>query len=95
MADHVFAPVGYREKLAKGEIRKEDIPYMVRGGKWDNSDVRGARRLKWLKTDKEYAKGGYRKEQSFSIFGSGPGLDWTGSQKHDGTYSKKSMPGFS
>lgn len=77
---HTFAPFGYREKLKKGDIEKEDVPYMVRGGAWDNSDVFGARRLKWLKTDKEYAKGGYKKEQSVSIIGSGPGLDWIGTR---------------
>ena len=36
--------------------------------------------MKWLKSDKDYASGGYRKEQSVSIFGVGEGLDWTGSR---------------
>ena len=91
---HTFAPFGYREKLKKGEIKKEEVPYMVRGGSWDNSDVFGAKRLPWLKTDKEYANGGYKKEQSFSLIGSGPGLDWAGTrQKED--KPKTSFPGFS
>ena len=57
---------------------------MQRGGSWDNSDVRGAKRSKWLKSDKEYASGGYKKEQSVSIFGVGQGLDWTGSRRKTG-----------
>jgi uncharacterized protein YgiM (DUF1202 family) len=43
----------------------------------DNSDVKGAKKAKWLKSDKEYAEGGYKREQSYSIFGGKP-LDWTG-----------------
>jgi len=57
---------------------------MQRGGAWDNSDVKGAKRAKWLKSDKEYANGGYRKEQSASIFGYGNGLDWTGTRSRQG-----------
>lgn len=53
---------------------------MQRGGSWDNSDVKGAKQKKWLKSDKSYASGGFRKEQSVSIFGVGEGLDWTGSR---------------
>lgn len=53
---------------------------MQRGGAWDNSDVKGARKMKWLQSDKEYAAGGFRKEQSVSIFGKGEGLDWTGTR---------------
>lgn len=62
----------------------EDIPYMQRGGSWDQSDVKGARRLKWSKSDKDYANGGYKKEQSVSIFGVGEGLDWTGTRGRQG-----------
>ena len=57
---------------------------MQRGGAWDNSGVRGAKRGKWLKSDKEYASGGCKKEQSVSIFGVGQGLDWTGSRGKNG-----------
>ena len=58
---------------------------MQRGGKWDNTDIAGAKnKKKWLKSDKEYAAGGYRKEQSVSIFGYGGGLDWTGKKSPTG-----------
>lgn len=92
---HTFAPFGYREQLKTGQIKKKDVPYMVRGGNWDNSDIFGIRPLKWLKTDREYAKGGYKKEQSISILGSGPGFNWTGEQRDASKEYKKRMPGFS
>lgn len=90
---HTFAPFGYKEKLNKGQMKKQDVPYMVRGGSWDNSDVKTAKKLKWTKADKEYAAGGYKKEQSASIIGSGPGLDWTGTQSRVEKL-KKIVPGF-
>ena len=90
---HSFAPFGYRQQLNEGKIKKKDVPYMVRGGSWDNSDVRGARRQKWLKTDREYANGGYKKEQSASILGSGPGFNWTGEKRERN--DKWLLPGLS
>ena len=92
---HSFAPFGYREALKKGEIKKEDVPYMVRGGSWDNSDVRGAKRRRWLKTDREYANGGYKKEQSASILGSGTGFAWTGQRNEKTGDVNKIVPGLS
>lgn len=92
---HAFAPIDYRNKLKQGKIRKEDVPYMVRGGSWDNSDVVGARKHRWLKTDKDYAKGGYKKEQSVSLLGSGPGLNWSGAKRDLSKEIKRSLPGFS
>lgn len=73
-----------KEKVKAGKLKVEDIPYMQRGGSWDNSDVKGSRKKKWLQSDKEYAGGGYKKEQSVSIFGYGEGLDWTGSRARMG-----------
>ena len=64
---------------------------MQRGGKWDNSDIKGAKRSRWLSSDKEYAEGGFKKEQSVSIFGKGEGLDWTGSRGRSGP--AESIPG--
>ena len=90
---HAFAPFGYREQLKQGKLKREQVPYMVRGGHWDNSDVFGALRLKWNKTDKDYAKGGYKKEQSKSLLGSGPGINWTGERRQEDR--KRIMPGFS
>ena len=64
------------ERIKKGEIRPEDVPYMQRGGRWDNTDIKGAKNVrKWLPSDKAYADGGYKKEQSVSIFG-GANLPW-------------------
>jgi len=57
---------------------------MQRGGSWDNSDVKGAKKVRWLSSDKDYASGGFKKEQSVSIFGKGEGLDWTGTKSRRG-----------
>lgn len=78
-------------KIKRGELRREDIPYMQRGGSWDNSDVKGAQKKKWLSSDKDYASGGFKKEQSVSIFGIGGGLDWTGKNARQGP--SESVPG--
>ena len=48
---------------------------------------KGAKKKKWLKSDKTYAGGGYKKEQSVSIFGYGDGLDWTGKKSRTGPES--------
>lgn len=83
-AGHLM-PVEFAEdKVRRGELRREDIPYMQRGGSWDNSDVKGARKVRWLSSDKDYASGGFKKEQSVSIFGKGTGLDWTGKSARQG-----------
>eukprot|EP00339_Tiarina_fusa_P014658 CAMPEP_0117051716 /NCGR_PEP_ID=MMETSP0472-20121206/35727_1 /TAXON_ID=693140 ORGANISM="Tiarina fusus, Strain LIS" /NCGR_SAMPLE_ID=MMETSP0472 /ASSEMBLY_ACC=CAM_ASM_000603 /LENGTH=218 /DNA_ID=CAMNT_0004766025 /DNA_START=90 /DNA_END=746 /DNA_ORIENTATION=- len=87
-ATHLMPVFNAKEKLKTGKIRPEDIPYMQRGGKWDNTDVSGAKnKKKWSKSDKQYAAGGYKKEQSVSVFGIGQGLDWTGSQGRSGPES--------
>lgn len=52
--------------------------------------MKGAKKIRWLSSDKEYANGGYKKEQSVSIFGNGQGLDWTGSRSRSGP---ESVPG--
>mmetsp|Transcript_32920 Transcript_32920/g.49702 ORF Transcript_32920/g.49702 Transcript_32920/m.49702 type:complete len:182 (+) Transcript_32920:246-791(+) len=96
LATHEIAPFGYREALKAGKLKKEDVPYMVRGGSWDNSDVKGAKnKRQWLKTDRVYAKGGYKKQQSASLLGSGPGFDWTGKRPRDENMKNNVVPGFS
>ena len=100
---HLYAPTfenNRRQKRATTSNNKKqrpndnDIPYMMRrGGSWDNSDVRGARKLKWRPADRAYAAGGYKKEQSASILGSGPGFNWTG-EKRDNK-NKAVLPGMS
>lgn len=83
-ATHLLPVENAKERLAKGELKPEDIPYMQRGGNWDNTDLKGAKKVKWLNSDKDYATGGYKKEQSVSIFGYGKGLDWTGTRDREG-----------
>lgn len=91
-AAHLMPMFNANDKLKKGLIKKEDIPYMQRGGAWDNSDVRGAKRKRWLTSDKAYKEGGYKKEQSVSIFGFGQGLDWTGKSERKGPESVMGAP---
>jgi hypothetical protein len=83
-AGHMMPMFNSKEKLKSGEIKMEDIPYMQRGGSWDNSDVKGAKKVRWRGSDKEYAGGGFKKEQSVSVFGFGEGLDWTGARSKQG-----------
>lgn len=83
-ATHLLPVENAKARLASGELKMEDIPYMQRGGAWDNSDVKGAKKKKWLASDKEYANGGFKKSQSFSILGEGAGLDWTGKRDREG-----------
>ena len=63
------------------------------GGAWDNSDVRGAKKKRWLSSDKEYADGGLKKSQSISILGEGQGLDWTGKRNKTGPGMSNVKPG--
>ena len=79
-ATHLLPVENASARIKSGELKPEDIPYMQRGGNWDNSDIKGARKARWLSSDKDYASGGFKKEQSVSIFGKGEGLDWTGSR---------------
>jgi hypothetical protein len=83
-ADHMMPMFNSKAKLKSGEIKMQDIPYMQRGGSWDNSDVKGAKKVKWQGSDKEYSGGGYKKEQSVSVWGYGEGLDWTGNRSKQG-----------
>ena len=83
-AKHLMPVFNAKERVKRGELKVEDIPYMQRGGNWDNSDVKGAKKKNWLKSDKEYSSGGFKKEQSVSIFGKGEGLDWTGKRSRAG-----------
>jgi hypothetical protein len=32
-----------KDKLKSGSIKREDIPYMQRGGSWDNTDIKGGK----------------------------------------------------
>ena len=51
-AAHLMPMLDAKKKLAKGQIRQEDIPYMQRLGSWDGSDV--GKKKKWTEDDKKY-----------------------------------------
>ena len=62
-----------KEKLAKGKIKPQDIPYMQRGGKWDDSDVKGAKK-----------KAGNKYDQKYDANQRPIGVDWSGSNQRRG-----------
>lgn len=80
--NHLF-PVDPR-KVKAGEIPLSDVPYMQRGGAWDDSDLvkkeKGIQKKAWSPTDKAYANGGEKAQQSYNIFGGGSNLPWIGKQ---------------
>lgn len=78
-AGHLMPVFNAKDKVTKGLIRPEDVPYMQRGGNWDNSDVKTAKKKKWNETDKKYVAN-YRPS----------GLDWMGSQQRPGPTTKQS-----
>jgi len=43
---HLMPVMNAKERIKKGELKEEDIPYMQRLGSWDNSDVKGAKKKK-------------------------------------------------
>jgi hypothetical protein len=85
-AGHLMPVFNAKEKVKKGQLKQEDIPYMQRGGgaSWDNSDVKGAKKMDWNSKDKNYnanAKPG--------------AVDWTGRNERQGpkqTGNKKPPP---
>lgn len=52
-ARHLFPAMFAKERVKKGQIKEEDIPYMQRLGSWDDSDVKGAKKKEWSETDKQ------------------------------------------
>ncbi|KAL7541202.1 hypothetical protein ACHAXR_012648 [Thalassiosira sp. AJA248-18] len=51
---HLFPAMFAKERVKRGQMKEEDIPYMQRGrgASWDNSDVKGAKKKEWSETDK-------------------------------------------
>lgn len=53
-AGHLMPMFNAKDKLKKGAIKQQDIPYMQRGGNWDDSDVKGAKEKVHNEYDKKY-----------------------------------------
>eukprot|EP00543_Licmophora_paradoxa_P008078 CAMPEP_0202453128 /NCGR_PEP_ID=MMETSP1360-20130828/11166_1 /ASSEMBLY_ACC=CAM_ASM_000848 /TAXON_ID=515479 /ORGANISM="Licmophora paradoxa, Strain CCMP2313" /LENGTH=198 /DNA_ID=CAMNT_0049072129 /DNA_START=154 /DNA_END=750 /DNA_ORIENTATION=+ len=79
---HLMPVFNAKEKIKKGQLRQEDIPYMQRGGSWDDSDVKGARQKKWSSMDKSYMAN----EKP-------AGVDWTGRNQRKGPSSSAASKG--
>jgi len=83
------------KKVKSGEIALKDVPYMQRGGSWDNSDLR-AKNKGWMNTgfgmrafndgkaqkmkENKYDKKYNNMKPSTNIWGTQVGTDWTGKQ---------------
>merc|ERR1711968_243598 len=73
-ADHLFAV--NPEEVRKGNIALKDVPYMQRGGSWDNSDLNGKADIKKMTAkDKAYLNA----KPDIGIFGQA--LNWGGGAK--------------
>ena len=69
--DHLMPMMDAKKKLAKGQIKNSDIPYMQRLGSWDGSDV--GQKKKWSEKDKKY-------QQNWSP----AKFDWSGTGQRTG-----------
>jgi len=70
---HLLPVFNAKDRVKRGELKQEDIPYMQRGGNWDNSDVKGAKKVQWNSLDKRY-----NANQKPTR------VDWMGSQSQNG-----------
>lgn len=63
---HLLPVMFAKDRIKKGEIKASDVPYMQRGGNWDDSDVKGAKKKQWNAIDKkqEAMKGPAAKENA-------------------------------
>ncbi|KAL7575773.1 hypothetical protein ACA910_003103 [Epithemia clementina (nom. ined.)] len=77
-AGHLMPVFNAKELLKTGKLKQEDIPYMQRGGSWDNSDVKTAKQKEWNEYDKKY-----NANQKAS------GLDWMGNNQRSGPAAKQ------
>jgi hypothetical protein len=73
-ASHLLPVFNAKDKIKKGELKMEDIPYMQRGGAWDDSDVKGAKKKEWVSDDKAYSANAKQ----------GASGDWSGQQQRKG-----------
>ena len=77
-AGHLLPVFNAKEKVRAGKLKQEDIPYMQRGGSWDNSDVKSAKKKKWNDLDKKY-----NANQRVT------GIDWMGKSQASGPAGRK------
>ena len=85
---HLMPVFNAKEKVKKGKLKQEDIPYMQRGGGWDNSDVKGAKKKEWSANDKKY-----NANQGPAVFDwSGAGARQSPASKQKAAAAKKAPP---
>jgi len=79
-ASHLMPVLNAKERLKRGELKQEDIPYMQRLGSWDNSDI--GKKKKGNVNDEKYNKTVYQAPAKF---------DWTGRGTRSGPAQKKAV----
>jgi hypothetical protein len=91
-AGHLMPVFNAKEKLKKGEIRPDDIPYMQRLGSWDGSDI--GKTNKGNEKDKRYDANAapVRLDWGFNAPRSGPALPQKPAAQNKAP--KKNMFGF-
>eukprot|EP00631_Chrysoreinhardia_giraudii_P001508 CAMPEP_0197421626 /NCGR_PEP_ID=MMETSP1170-20131217/9894_1 /TAXON_ID=54406 /ORGANISM="Sarcinochrysis sp, Strain CCMP770" /LENGTH=231 /DNA_ID=CAMNT_0042948889 /DNA_START=51 /DNA_END=746 /DNA_ORIENTATION=+ len=107
-ATHLFAV--NPEKVKRGEIALKDVPYMQRGGSWDNSDLSGKKG--WMNTgfgmrafndgkaeikkENKYDAQYNNLKPSISFFGTDIAIDWSGKgAANDGVAARAKKNGIS
>lgn len=53
-ASHLLPVFNAKEKMKAGKLKKEEIPYMQRGGAWDDSDIGKGKKKQWTSADRKY-----------------------------------------
>jgi hypothetical protein len=57
-ASHLMPVMFAKQLVQSGKLKPEQVPYMQRGGAWDDSDVPGAKKKEWNEKDKLYNQNG-------------------------------------
>lgn len=78
-ASHLMPVFNAKKLVQEGKIKNEDVPYMQRGGSWDNSDLKTAKKVQWNDDDKMYQQNGGQKNL----------LDWSGTGSRSGPTANK------
>ena len=86
-ASHLMPVFNAKEQVKQGKIKDEDVPYMQRGGSWDNSDLKTAKKLQWNEDDKKYQARGQQNQKPFWA-----ATDWSGTGSRGGPVANNKKP---
>lgn len=74
-ASHLMPVMNAKKLVKEGKLKEDDIPYMQRLGSWDNSDLKGGKKIKENEADKKYNK---------TVYQAPAKVDWTGRGQRTG-----------